>query len=149
MDIISTDTLGDTAAAMAKIADDVDEWIALGHRPQLPDKLVSAAGRITAAMQLLTPPAALRNLSIGQLVVQLLRPDELVTAKAISPRVHLVQPEVTNHAVSVAMHRSARRGLLRRPHRGVYQLAADRRPEQQGSPEPAPPEGGGRDPAPL
>lgn len=141
MSAISADTMDDTVAVVAKIADDVEEWIALGHRPHLPDALVKAAERIANAMQLLEPTAAMRNLSLGQLVIRLLQPHERATAGKLLPRIHLVHPDATIHAVSVAMHRCARRGLLQRHDRGVYGLPADARREgpQPGTAVPAPP----------
>lgn len=114
-----TVTLQDTTAVLTRLADRVDSWIRLGIRPPLPEDLVLAAERITAAMTI-PQPTALTQMPISQLVLVLVTPGEDVTAKDIGNRLAGFGRDTTNQAVSVALHRAAKRGLFKRRKRGVY-----------------------------
>jgi hypothetical protein len=123
-------TLQDTTEVLTKLADHVDTWMRHGVQPPLPNALVLAAERITAAMKICRPTAPIKQMPISQLVVSLVVPGEDVTAKDLWNRLARCGWDTTNRAISVALHRAAVRGVFERPRRGVYRLvAAENGPE--------------------
>lgn len=117
-----TMTLQDTTEVLTKLADHVDTWMHHGVQPPLPDALVLAAERITAAMRVCRPTAPIKQMPISQLVISLVIPGEDVTAKGLWNRLARCGWDTTNRAISVALHRAAVRGVFERPRRGVYRL---------------------------
>lgn len=123
-EVSQTITLQDTTDVLTKLADHVDTWMRHGVQPPLPDALVLAAERITAAMKVCRPTAPIKQMPISQLVISLVVPGEDVTAKDLWSRLTRCGWDTTNRAISVALHRATVRGLFERPRRGVYRLVA-------------------------
>jgi hypothetical protein len=117
-----TVTLPDIAAALTRLANNVEQGIRYGARPPVPDELLHAAGRITAAMSICRPTAPTNQMPVSQLVISLAVPGEELTAKDLWDRLKACGWTITNQAISLALHRAATRGIFERPRRGVYRL---------------------------
>lgn len=116
-----------TTKLLTALADDVDSSVRVGQRPVLPEALIVAVERITAAMKICRPSAPKTQIPLTQLVISLAVPGEDVTAQDLMTRLTRNGWKATNKAISAALYRAVARGIFERRARGVYRLASTRR----------------------
>jgi hypothetical protein len=125
-----------TTTSLTELADEVETWVSVGRQPSLPEALVLAAERITAAMKVCRPTKPTKQMPLAQLVISLVIPGEEVTAKELSTRLTRYGWNATNSAISVALHRASVRGIFERRRRGVYRHASAQRSPEPSNPSP-------------
>lgn len=119
-----------TTAAVEELADAAETYARFGIPHTLPHELIAAVHRLAAATGApaevaRSSPRWLAGLPVSQLVIRLIKPDEIVEIAELRDRLLALGRTAKASAVTVALHRAVQRGDLVRVEAGQYRLPTD------------------------
>jgi hypothetical protein len=106
---------------LRQIADATATLRHMGVQPALPADLVAAARALsdTAVPDIPLPPEA-ASLPISKLAMQVIQPDEVVSAPALRRRMASIGVDASTSAITMALTRAEKKGELERVEPGLY-----------------------------